>query len=98
DRDRERDPRELAARGDPADRARLHSRMAGDQELHPIDPARTRLGRLDADAQAGARHAEVADRLGDLAFEPPDGGTALARQGGGERFVVVLRAGYALAQ
>lgn len=56
-REREADPRELAARGDLRERPQRHARMARDAELDLLEPVRAAFGeRHERDLEAAARH------------------------------------------
>ena len=52
---RQRDPRQLASRGNARERARRQAGVGGQEQRHPVGPARAQLGRLDLHLAAARR-------------------------------------------
>ena len=68
--DRERQARELAARGDARERRQRLARVRGDLQLDRLEPARGGLvERFERHREAPALHGEALHRLGDLAAQ-----------------------------
>ena len=85
---RQHQPRQLAARGDPPQRPQLLSRIGGDQEAHRIGTARAPLGlrqRVDLGAETGLVQPQGRQFLGHRAIERAARGLARRRQRLGRR-------------
>src|SRR5437763_6060411 len=98
---RERQPRELASRGDLGERPGRLSRVGGDAELDAVDPVLGRIGVAvlrDVGFEAPARHAERLHARGDVAGELARGARAACRELLGLRAIALERLGELLAQ
>ena len=98
---RERQPRELASRGDLGERPGRLSRVGGDAELDAVDPVLGRIGVAvlgDVGFEAPARHAERLHARGDVAGELARGAHASCGELLGLRAIALERLGELLAQ